>query len=146
MSELYGIEFERQSQRQRQRQRQGSHRSRLVFPSTPFTKTPSGSSGSPSSRWCPQEVQRQLGGVTYGHKKLLRSVSASPSARSSSWDGTGAKGALGRRDRRGVLTLATAIRDPCHGCLIPPRCIGRTLRGTFCLRWDYWWVVLVSLL
>ena len=34
-------------------------------------------------------------------KKLLRNVPASPSARSSSWDGTGAKGALGRGDRRG---------------------------------------------
>ena len=64
-------------------------------------------------------------------KKLLRSVSASPSARSSSWDGTGAKGALGRGDRGGVSPLAASIRESHHGCLIPPRCIGGTLRGAF---------------
>ena len=49
-------------------------------------------------------------------KKLLRSVSVSPSARSSSWDGTDAKGALGRGGRRGVLPLAASIRESRHEC------------------------------
>ena len=59
-------------------------------------------------------------------KNLLRYGPASPSAQSSCWDGARAKGVLGRGDRG-----AAPIRETHHGCLLPSRCIGGTLRGAF---------------